>query len=91
MPDDLDRTFFALADPTRRRILELLEAREPRSTNELARAFPLSRWAVMKHLEALREARLVQTLPQGRRRLHFVDRRRLREPAAWLTRHALQG
>jgi len=84
MHAELDRIFLALADPTRRRVLELLREREPRSTNELALAFPLSRWAVMKHLDVLRAAGLVQTLPQGRRRLHFADRRPLGDAAAWL-------
>lgn len=84
MQAELDPIFLALADPTRRRILELLREREPRSTSELARAFPLSRWAVMKHLDVLRAAGLVQTLPQGRRRLHFADRRPLAGAAAWL-------
>ena len=79
-------TLAALADPTRRRIVELLSERQPMTTNELAGRFPVSRWAVMKHLAVLRAARLCQTLPQGRRRLHFVDRRPLDLVAAWLSR-----
>lgn len=88
MHAELDRIFLALADPTRRRIVELLETREPRSTNDLASAFPLSRWAVMKHLGVLRSAGLVQTLPQGRRRLHFRDRGPLAAAREWVDRAA---
>ncbi len=84
MDADLDTLFTALADPTRRRVVELLSAREPLTTNQLAAMFPVTRWAVMKHLGVLRDAGLVQTLPQGRRRLHFADRRRLDAARAWL-------
>jgi DNA-binding transcriptional ArsR family regulator len=86
MSDGLDELFAALADPTRRRIVESLSERQPRSTNQLCALFPVSRWAVMKHLVVLREARLVETLPQGRRRLHFLDPRRVEDAQAWLTR-----
>ena len=81
-------TLAALADPTRRRIVELLAERHPLTTTELAGRFPVSRWTVMKHLAVLRDARLVQTLPQGRRRLHFVDRRPLDLVDGWLSRLA---
>lgn len=78
--------FAALADPTRRRILELLALQPSVTTNELAAMFPVTRWAVMKHLAVLQTARLVQTLPQGRRRLHFLDRRRFDAAREWLAR-----
>lgn len=81
---DLDTAFAALADPTRRRILELLVAEEPRATGDLAAHFPLTRWAVMKHLAVLRDARLVQTFERGRRRLHFTDPGRLATVRRWL-------
>lgn len=74
---DLDRLLRALADPTRRRILHLLATRPGLTTHQLAAQVPgMTRWGVMKHLGQLREAGLVQTLPEGRRRRHF------REPAA---------
>jgi DNA-binding transcriptional ArsR family regulator len=82
--DRLDRLFAALADPTRRRIAELLGERQPRSTSALTAQFPVSRWAVMKHLAVLRDASLIETLPQGRRRLHFLDPRLIEEAQAWL-------
>jgi len=76
--------FAALADPTRRRILELLASQRTVTTNELAAMFPVTRWAVMKHLTVLQAAGLVQTMPEGRRRLHFLERRRLEAVRAWL-------
>jgi len=84
MEAELDSVFAALSDPTRRRIVELVASGEPRTTKQLAAMFPFTRWAVMKHLAVLRDARLIQTLPQGRRRLHFVDRRVLAAAAEWL-------
>jgi DNA-binding transcriptional ArsR family regulator len=86
MVDSLDIVFAALSDPTRRRLLETLAEREPISTRELTRGFSVTRWAVMKHLGVLRDAGLIATLPQGRRRLHFLDRRGLEEARRWLER-----
>ena len=66
MSDDLDPVWRALADPTRRAILDLLRRRS-RTTQEIAERIPeLSRFGVMKHLAVLREAGLVQTREQGR-------------------------
>jgi DNA-binding transcriptional ArsR family regulator len=81
---ELDRTCSALGDDARRRILGALRDRQPRTTNELASLFPTSRWAVMKHLAVLRDAGLIQTMPQGRRRLHFFVPRALDDVRAWL-------
>lgn len=81
---DPNAIFMALADPTRRRILELLALQPSVTTNQLAAMFPVTRWAVMKHLAVLQAAGLVQTMPQGRRRLHFLERRRLETVRAWL-------
>ena len=66
MNDDLDAVWKALADPTRRTILDLLR-RRPQTTNEIVARIPsLSRFGVMKHLAVLREANLVQTRDEGR-------------------------
>ena len=71
---ELDTVLRALADPTRRRILRLLGAQPGLSTGELASRVPgISRWGVMKHLAALRDAGLVQTLDDGRRRRHYRE------------------
>ncbi|MEM6748900.1 MAG: metalloregulator ArsR/SmtB family transcription factor [Planctomycetota bacterium] len=72
MADDLDPLFKALADPTRRAILDALRA-SPRTTGELAEAFPqVTRFAVMKHLSVLRNCGLVRTRAEGRRKVHTL-------------------
>ncbi len=78
----------ALADPTRRRILDLLRER-PLITGEIAAQFPVSRIAVMRHLEVLSEAGLVTSRKRGRERWHYLNavplqklHRRWAEPAA---------
>jgi len=71
--DDLDPVWKALADPTRRALLDLLKGR-PRMTGELAAAFPhLSRFAVMKHLGVLEEAGLVLVRRRGRERWNHLN------------------
>jgi len=62
----------ALADPTRRRILDLLRDR-PRVTGEIAAQFPVSRIAVMRHLEVLSEAGLAVSRKRGRQRWHYLN------------------
>src|SRR6516164_3305988 len=62
----------ALADPTRRRILDLLRV-GPAITGEIAAAFPISRIAVMRHLEVLAEADLVTSRKRGRERWHYLN------------------
>lgn len=71
--DDLDPVWKALADPTRRQILDLLRDK-PQTTGELAKQFPeLSRFGVMKHLDVLREAGLVNTRTEGRKRVNSLN------------------
>jgi DNA-binding transcriptional ArsR family regulator/uncharacterized protein YndB with AHSA1/START domain len=72
MKADLAPIWRALADPTRRDILDLLRER-PRTTGELADAFPSTRFAVMKHLEVLVEAGLVVARKQGRERWNHLN------------------
>jgi DNA-binding transcriptional ArsR family regulator len=86
MDTDLNTLMAALSDPTRRRILERMNEDEPLATHQLTRSFSLTRWTVMKHLAVLRAAGLVQTLPQGRRRLHYLDRRRIATAREWMER-----
>jgi len=78
----------ALAGPTRRRILDLLRER-PRVTGEIAAQFPVSRIAVMRHLDVLSQAGLVTSRKRGRERWHYLNtvplqqlHRRWAEPAA---------
>jgi DNA-binding transcriptional ArsR family regulator len=68
----------ALADPTRRRILEALRER-PRSVGELAAGQPVSRPAVSQHLKVLEGAELVSVETQGNRRLYGIRRKGLDE------------
>jgi len=71
--DELDAVWKALADATRRAILDFLRDR-PRTTTEIVEAFPyLSRFGVMKHIEVLREAHLVQTREEGRQRVNSLN------------------
>jgi DNA-binding transcriptional ArsR family regulator len=71
--DELDPVWKALSDPTRRAILDFLRER-PRTTTAIVDAFPhLTRFGVMKHLEVLRQAHLVQTREAGRRRVNSLN------------------
>jgi len=82
---ELDRLLRAVADPTRRRIVRLLSQRPGLTTNEIAGRVPgMTRWGVMKHLAQLQKAGLVQTLPEGRRRRHFLEVAALRPLSVWL-------
>ena len=72
-PDDLDAVWKALSDPTRRSILDLLR-NGPRTTTEIVAAFPhLSRFGVMKHMDVLREAGLIDTREEGRQRVNSLN------------------
>ena len=73
----------ALADPTRRRIVELL-ADDERSAGEIASHFPTSRPGVSRHLRVLHDAGLVHVREDGRRRLYSLDPAPLAELNAWL-------
>ena len=71
--DDDDRVFRALADPTRRHLLDLLYERDGRSLTELESGLEMTRFGVMKHLRVLEEAGLVVTRRSGREKLHFLS------------------
>jgi DNA-binding transcriptional ArsR family regulator len=72
--DDLDAVWRALANPVRRRMLDLL-VEEPLTTGDLAERFAddLSRFAVMQHLKVLEEADLVVAVREGRRRFNYLN------------------
>jgi DNA-binding transcriptional ArsR family regulator len=80
------RALEALADPTRRRIVELLADGE-RSAGELADEFPTSRPGVSRHLRVLREHGLVQARDEGRRRVYSLDPAPLADLDEWLARY----
>jgi DNA-binding transcriptional ArsR family regulator len=70
---DDDRVFKALADPTRRFLLDLLFARDGRTLTELESELEMTRFGVMKHLRVLEEAGLVIARRSGREKLHFLN------------------
>jgi len=77
--------FFALADPTRRELLERL-ARGPTTATGLAVKFPVTRQAVVKHLGALEDAGMVAKERHGREVHYRLESAPLGEATAWLTR-----
>ena len=77
------QSLLAIADPTRRRIVELLAVRD-RTAGELVEAFDLSAPAISQHLNVLREAGLVSVRPDGQRRLYRLEAGELAELDAWL-------
>ena len=76
----------ALADPTRRHIVELLAERE-RDAGEIASHFDVSRPAVSRHLRVLREHGLVRARSEAQRRIYSLDPAPLEEMDAWLARY----
>jgi DNA-binding transcriptional ArsR family regulator len=70
---DMDAVFKALADPTRRQLLDELFARDGQTLTELESQVPMTRFGVMKHLKVLEEANLVTTKRRGREKLHFLN------------------
>ena len=78
-----DRAFNALADPTRRAVLDLLRS-GTRPAGEIARAFPISRPAISKHLKILRRAHLVDEHRQGRHRFYQLNPEPLKTVDQWL-------
>ena len=73
MQNDDDRVFKALADPTRRSLLDRLFERDGRTLTELESEIDMTRFGVMKHLRILEEAGLVVTRRAGRQKLHYLN------------------
>ena len=73
MTDDDDRAFKALADPTRRYLLDALFTRDGRTLTELESELEMTRFGVMKHLKVLEEAGLVVARRSGREKHHFLN------------------
>ncbi len=72
MHDD-DRVFKALADPSRRLLLDRLFQRDGRTLTELESELAMTRFGVMKHLRVLEDAGLIITRRQGREKLHYLN------------------
>ncbi len=69
----MDAVFKALADPTRRSLLDALFEHDVQTLSALERRLPMTRFGVMKHLRVLEEAGLVVTRRRGREKLHFLN------------------
>jgi DNA-binding transcriptional ArsR family regulator len=75
MPDrhDTHALFKALADPSRRQLLDLLHAHDGRTLNQLCEPLDMTRQGVTQHLDLLEAAKLVVTVRSGREKLHFLN------------------
>jgi DNA-binding transcriptional ArsR family regulator len=80
----VETIFNAVADPTRRLILDRLRAQGPLSIKQLADPLPISRQAVTKHLDILLDSDLVEMRRVGRERMHFLNPQPLQELEEWL-------
>jgi DNA-binding transcriptional ArsR family regulator len=81
-----ERIFSALADPTRRAVLDLLRrGRQP--AGQIAQAFPVSRPAISKHLRLLRRAHLVEERREGRHRFYQLNPQPLQAVDCWLEQY----
>jgi DNA-binding transcriptional ArsR family regulator len=81
-----DAAFSALADPTRRAVLDLLRA-GTRPAGDIARAFTVSRPAISKHLRILRRAHLVEERREGRHRMYHLNPEPLKAVDSWLNQY----
>src|SRR5438477_12464900 len=81
-----EAAFSALADPTRRAVLDLLRS-GTRPAGDIARAFPISRPAISKHLSILRKAHLVEERREGRHRMYHLNPEPLKAVDSWLNQY----
>jgi DNA-binding transcriptional ArsR family regulator len=81
-----EATFQALADPTRRAVLDLLR-RGSQPAGQIAEAFPVSRPAISKHLRLLRRAHLVREHREGRNRIYDLNPEPLRAVDSWIEQY----
>ena len=84
---NLDLTFHALADGTRRLMIHALARGELRSAGELGRQFPSAQPTISKHLKVLEEAGIVERTVQGRVHQFRLRRKALQQAGNWIVRH----
>jgi DNA-binding transcriptional ArsR family regulator len=85
----MDRVFKALADPTRRSLLDALYDEDGQTLSALERRLPMTRIGVMKHLRILEDAGLVTTQRRGREKLHFLNPVPIRQVYdRWVSKYA---
>ncbi|MEX3813924.1 ArsR/SmtB family transcription factor [Paraburkholderia sp. BR13439] len=73
LPDDTDLLFKALADPSRRKLLDVLHGHDGQTLNDLCEHLDMTRQGVTQHLGLLEAANLVVTVRSGREKLHFLN------------------
>jgi DNA-binding transcriptional ArsR family regulator len=73
MAAEVDKVFKALADPSRRKLLDMLHASNGQALGQLSERLDMTRQAVTKHLAVLEEANLVATVWRGREKLHYLN------------------
>ncbi len=73
MTMDADKVFKALADPSRRKLLDLLHERNGQTLGELCEHLDMARQSATQHLDILAAANLVSTVRRGREKLHFIN------------------
>lgn len=83
----LDRTFHALGDPTRRRMIAALAEKGPRTASELGEPFDISQPSVSKHISVLEKAGLVDRSIEGRTHRFQLNCTPLEEADSWIARH----
>jgi DNA-binding transcriptional ArsR family regulator len=79
-----DRVFAALADATRRKLIVTLAESSPKTATQLARDFPITRQGIIKHLDLLADAGLVQSKAQGREKRYSLSPEPLQSVSAWI-------
>lgn len=89
--DDADKVFKALADPTRRMLLDLLCEKNGQTLSQLCEGLSMARQSATQHLGILEEANLVSTVRRGREKLHFINPVPLHEVyERWVRKFELQ-
>ena len=85
----MDEVFKAMADPTRRELLDRLFKEDGQTLSALEEGLPMTRFGVMKHLRLLEEANLVVTRKRGREKLHFLNPVPIRQVyERWVSKYA---
>ena len=85
----MDEVFKALADPTRRSLLDELFKQDGQTLSALQERLPMSRFGVMKHLRVVEEAGLITTRKRGREKLHFLNPVPIRQVYdRWVSKYA---
>jgi DNA-binding transcriptional ArsR family regulator len=85
----MDEVFKALADPTRRKLLDLLHERDGQTLSALEAKLPMTRFGVMKHLRVLEGAHLIVTRRRGREKLHYLNPVPIRQIyERWVSKYA---